>query len=710
MIKIKKEMFASIVTQLFSEKNGTLETISNDVINKIMTDIDIASAIQKLERAVSGRKLVPIAKKTELKELEKEIQERFSGIKFNRIINHLITARYYGYSCFEIVYKKDFSIDTLIPISAEYIYYRDKKWKLRIGTEEIVLNRDKFLLSIHKWNPAKPEGTSIFECCHQTFLDKDMYVKQLRGLASEYGDIIIVYPFDINMNEEEKEELRKNVENLHGKKSIGVPVVFSENFDLGKTVEFIKLSDLDPKIYTELENREKEKLVQNILGSTLTMDNGGGTGSYSLGEIHKEGFDEVVEEICKFVTDSLFQLLEIDSKYHGYNPKDFEFTLEKIFTEEEKIAREKQQEELKTVKLDNLQKLSSTGYKVTAEYISEHLGISLESLIEKPEQIYANGIGAEFSKKKLDNLFEKNKEKVLMFEESISTGMKDFTETVTKQLKEKFKEIKNINDLESFSFDLTELKEKMIIAYLKGYIDELENPLMEFSSDEKDPFNLPFSKAIDWFIKKFPILYDHLDDVTKKVNETFFYIKRSLELETTRTLYNNLLDNLSNGGTLKDWLEASKTILDKTGLGDSPWYLELVYRNNMQSSYNAGAFYNQELNKKNKPYGLYDAIDDERTSEICQILNGKVYPLDHPFWNRYLPPNHHGCRSKRITLSKEELEEYGLTVSKTVTKEIKELKNKMGNFYGTQVSGIKKAIKQKEKEIEEIKNQLKLKI
>lgn len=710
MIKIKKEMFASIVTRLFSEKNGTLETISNDVINKIMTDIDIASAIQKLERAVSGRKLVPIAKKTELKELEKEIQERFSGIKFNRIINHLITARYYGYSCFEIVYKKDFSIDTLIPISAEYIYYRDKKWKLRIGTEEIVLNRDKFLLSIHKWNPAKPEGTSIFECCHQTFLDKDMYVKQLRGLASEYGDIIIVYPFDINMNEEEKEELRKNVENLHGKKSIGVPVVFSENFDLGKTVEFIKLSDLDPKIYTELENREKEKLVQNILGSTLTIDNGGGTGSYSLGEIHKEGFDEVVEEICKFVTDSLFQLLEIDSKYHGYNPKDFEFTLEKIFTEEEKIAREKQQEELKTVKLDNLQKLSSTGYKVTAEYISEHLGISLESLIEKPEQIYANGIGAEFSKKKLDDLFEKNKEKVLMFEESISTGMKDFTETVTKQLKEKFKEIKNINDLESFSFDLTELKEKMIIAYLKGYIDELENPLMEFSSDEKDPFNLPFSKAINWFIKKFPILYDHLDDVTKKVNETFFYIKRSLELETTRTLYNNLLDNLSNGGTLKDWLEASKTILDKTGLGDSPWYLELVYRNNMQSSYNAGAFYNQEFNKKNKPYGLYDAIDDERTSEICQILNGKVYPLDHPFWNRYLPPNHHGCRSKRITLSKEELEEYGLTVSKTVTKEIKELKNKMGNFYGTQVSGIKKAIKQKEKEIEEIKNQLKLKI
>lgn len=711
MRKIKKEFMLSVVTELFKGIPSDSSDLTSDFIKKLLKDIDITSALQKLERAVSGRKLLPISKKVEFLELEKEIQERFSGIKFNRIVNHLITARYFGYSCFEIIYNSDFSIETLIPIPFEYISYSNKKWKLKVGSEEMELNRDKFLLSIHKWNPAMPTGKSIFESCQQSFLNKELYENQLRGLSKKYGSVIPVYPVDINSTKAERDEIAKSIEKPEGMISIAVPVRSpSREFDLSKAIQFIKLSDLDPKIYTELENREKEKLVQNILGSTLTIDNGGGTGSYSLGEIHKEGFDEVVEEICKFVTDSLFQLLEIDSKYHGYNPKDFEFTLEKIFTEEEKIAREKQQEELKTVKLDNLQKLSSTGYKVTAEYISEHLGISLESLIEKPEQIYANGIGAEFSKKKLDDLFEKNKEKVLMFEESISTGMKDFTETVTKQLKEKFKEIKNINDLESFSFDLTELKEKMIIAYLKGYIDELENPLMEFSSDEKDPFNLPFSKAINWFIKKFPILYDHLDDVTKKVNEIFFYIKRSLELETTRTLYNNLLDNLSNGGTLKDWLEASKTILDKTGLGDSPWYLELVYRNNMQSSYNAGAFYNQELNKKNKPYGLYDAIDDERTSEICQILNGKVYPLDDPFWNRYLPPNHHGCRSKRITLSREELEEYGLTVSKNVTKEIKELKNKMGNFYGTQVSGIKKAIKQKEKEIEEMKNQLKLKI
>lgn len=282
----------------------------------------------------------------------------------------------------------------------------------------------------------------------------------------------------------------------------------------------------------------------------------------------------------------------------------------------------------------------------------------------------------------------------------------EITKEITKNIKKEFENIKTFNDIEKIKINLEKLKEKLILGALQGYINDFNNQLIEFSEDDLNPFNLPFSEAINWFIKKFPVLYDVIDDITQKVNEQFFYIKRSTELEVTKKLYNNLLDNLKNGGTFKKWLEASKDILNKTGLGDSPWYLELVYRNNMMSSYNAGAFYNQELNKKNKPYGLYDGVDDNRQSDICKALDGKVYPLDHPFWNNYLPPNHHGCRSRRITLSKEEVEEYGLKISKSITKDVKELREQMGSFYGSQVSSMKKTIKQKEKELEEMKNQL----
>lgn len=707
--KLRKELILSTVTKLFRESSlNTDNEIDTENINKILKDIDINSALQKLSRAVAGRKALIVSVTDENIELEKEIQERFRGIKFNRIVNHLITARYFGYSCFEIVYNEDFTISTLIPIPHQYVSYnsRDKKWVLKVGTKEIELNREKFLLCIHKWNPAQVTGKSIFESCLTSFLDKDMYSKQLRGLAQKYGDVITVYPYDVNSSEEEKKQIKENVDNMNGNNSIGVPVEDVGEADINKVVTFIKLSDLDPNIYTELADREKEKLIQNILGSTLTMDNGGGTGSYSLGEVHKEGFDEVVEEICRFVCDSLFQLIEIDAKFHGYNAKEFEFSLEKVFTDTEKIEQEKKQQELNSLKLDNINKLSSAGFEVNIDYISAQLGIEKSYLAKK----ISAGIGPEFSKKKIDELLENTRAKQKEFEEMILENSDEIIKEVTKQIKKEFEKVKNLEDIEKISLNLESLKERFILGALQGYLNEFNSQSIEFSEDDLNPFKLSFTEAINWFCKKFPVLYDVIEDITKKVDEQFFYMKRSTELEVTKKLYYNLLDNLKNGGTFKTWLEMSKEVLNKSGLGDSPWYLELVYRNNMASAYNAGAFYNQELNKKNKPYGLYDGVDDNRQSDICKALDGKVFPLDHPFWNNYLPPNHHGCRSQRIALNAEELEEYGLKVSKSITKDIKELKKEMGSFYGSQVSGMKKAIKQKEKELEEMKNQLKLEV
>ncbi|WP_294708278.1 DUF935 family protein [uncultured Fusobacterium sp.] len=707
--KVKRELVVSAVTKLFQESSTSYNNeFDADEVKKIIKDVDINSALQKLERAVAGRKALIVSKTDENIELEKEIQNRFSGIKFNRIVNHLITARYFGYSCFEIVYNEDFTIASLIPIPFDYVNYntRDKKWVLKVGTKEIDLNREKFLLSIHKWNPAQVTGKSIFDSCFVSFMDKEMYSNQLRGLAKQYGDVITVYPYDINSTEEEKKQLKENVDSLHGKNSIGVPVDELGTVDINKVVTFIKLSDLDPGIYTELEKREKEKLVQNILGSTLTIDNGGGTGSYSLGEVHKEGFDEVVEEICRFVSDSLFQLIEIDAKFHGYNAKEFEFSLEKVFTDTEKIEQEKQQQELNSLKLDNINKLSSAGFEVNIDYISAQLGIENSYLAKK----ISAGIGPEFSKKKIDELLENARAKQKEFEEMILENSDEIIKEVSKQIKKEFEKVKNLEDIEKISLNLESLKEKLILGALQGYLNEFNSQTIEFSENDLNPFKLSFTEAINWFCKKFPVLYDVIEDITKKVDEQFFYMKRSTELEVTKKLYYNLLDNLKNGGTFKTWLEMSKEVLNKSGLGDSPWYLELVYRNNMASAYNAGAFYNQQLNKKNKPYGLYDGVDDNRQSDICKALDGKVFPLDHPFWNNYLPPNHHGCRSQRIALDAEELEEYGLKVSKSITKEMRELKKEMGSFYGSQVSGMKKAIKQKEKELEEMKNQLKLEV
>jgi SPP1 gp7 family putative phage head morphogenesis protein len=40
----------------------------------------------------------------------------------------------------------------------------------------------------------------------------------------------------------------------------------------------------------------------------------------------------------------------------------------------------------------------------------------------------------------------------------------------------------------------------------------------------------------------------------------------------------------------------------------------------------------------------YIAVQDERTRESHKRLHEKIYPIDHPFWDEYYPPNGWGCR------------------------------------------------------------------
>lgn len=47
----------------------------------------------------------------------------------------------------------------------------------------------------------------------------------------------------------------------------------------------------------------------------------------------------------------------------------------------------------------------------------------------------------------------------------------------------------------------------------------------------------------------------------------------------------------------------------------------------------------------------YSAILDDRTTEICQELDGKVFAADSPEWETYRPPNHYNCRSVLIPVT-----------------------------------------------------------
>lgn len=660
--KEKKEIITSAVVKLFSESSPETNKITDETIDRLLLDIDISSALNKIERETAGRILKVIAENPENEEQAKEINQRFSNIKFNRIINHLITARYYGYSCFEIVYNEDFTINSLVPIPYKYITYKtsDKKWVLRIGTNETALNRDKFLLCIHKWNPAQPTGKTIFESCQQAFLDKEMFSRQLRGLAEKYGDTIIVFPYDENLDDKEAAEIGKTVLNAKGKNAIGVPV--NRNHSLKDSFEFIRLSDLDPEIYTKLYAAEKEKLIQNLLGSTLTLESSSknGKGTQALGEIHKEGFEQVVQEVCNFCSDSLYQLIQLDSEYFGYNPGLFTWKLEKVVTEEEQIEIDKKQQEFIGIKLDNINKLSTAGYELENKYLGEYLGIDYTKILKKTNSVINIKEFAEEEDKKLFNTIEGAN----TFNAYVLAKLDKFTEDISQQIIEQVMNIKEGDDF-VLNLDYSMLEDDLIISRIKGFSNSRYTTFNEVI-EEFDPFKMKFEEAIKSFLDKMPVLYDMIEEVTEDVRANFIWLKKSNDLEITTRLFDSMKKSLENGTTFKQWVKDCEEAINKAGLGKQGYYLENVYRTNMMTQYSIGNYKQQMEVVEEYPYWEYSAIEDNRTSNICRQLDGVVKRYDDSFWSAYYPPNHFHCRSTVISRNKEELKKYNLKISKDV--------------------------------------------
>ncbi|WP_432204429.1 phage portal protein family protein [Cetobacterium somerae] len=386
-----KKLIESAVIKLFNETSQETGDLDKDTIKRIVKDIDVNSALNKIERSVSGREIFVRAARKNISDAELEkVEGIFADVKFNRLLNYVLKARIFGNYAFEIIYNEDYTVDTLVPIPNECVDYnnKDKRWELKVGNSKQEITYEKFLLCIHKWLPNKVVGESIFEPCNVSFLDKELFTNQLRGIAKKYGDVIAVVAYDPDEDEDEIKERAESIKAAKGENVIMVPVERggANQPTLQESVHFIRLADLDPEIYTTLADREKTKLIQNILGSTLTMDVGR-TGTQALGTVHMEAEEQVVEECCSFISDCLQNLLKTVSELWGFNHKDYYFSLEKKRDKKADLEVEEKEETITQTKINNIAVLTQSGIKVSVDYVAEYLGIDKKHLSEAPVNV-----------------------------------------------------------------------------------------------------------------------------------------------------------------------------------------------------------------------------------------------------------------------------------------------------------------------------------
>ena len=144
--------------------------------------------------------------------------------------------------------------------------------------------------------------------------------------------------------------------------------------------------------------------------------------------------EAVIKERCEFICDCLQSLLYYDGLYHGYDSKQFYFSLESLEDENDVIQKEKEKENTRAVKIKNFTDVRSLGYKISKSKLAEALGLEEEDLEEVEEIPHS----LEFESKKkeklqtlvenvsntVDKRLKNNKEKENAFSKKMNIAMK----------------------------------------------------------------------------------------------------------------------------------------------------------------------------------------------------------------------------------------------------------------------------------------------
>ncbi len=174
---------------------------------------------------------------------------------------------------------------------------------------------------------------------------------------------------------------------------------------------------------------------------------------------------------------------------------------------------------------------------------------------------------------------------------------------------------------------------------------------------------LPFEEAIAYWQELLPLTRDELMRIEKAARARAFTVSRVTAMEVIEDIHQAVEAAIEGGETLADFAGRLDKIMASGGWeGLTPWHMETVFRNNIQTAYSVGRFDQMMARKESFPFWQYDAVNDSATRPTHAAMDGKVFPADHPFWDTWYPPNGHRCRCSVTPVHKYVAEEEGMNV------------------------------------------------
>lgn len=168
---------------------------------------------------------------------------------------------------------------------------------------------------------------------------------------------------------------------------------------------------------------------------------------------------------------------------------------------------------------------------------------------------------------------------------------------------------------------------------------------------------VPFAEAIAWARARQVVLpesyYGQLQGLARSMA---FSVAGIAKLDQLQTVLDSLVANLESGESFGQW---KKRVREGEIPLDLPAHrIENVFRTNTQGHYGRGRCEQQKRTLADRPYFLYDAVNDSRVRLTHAAMDGFVARYDDPTWRVWTPPSGYQCRCRRIALSEEQAKRF----------------------------------------------------
>lgn len=175
--------------------------------------------------------------------------------------------------------------------------------------------------------------------------------------------------------------------------------------------------------------------------------------------------------------------------------------------------------------------------------------------------------------------------------------------------------------------------------------------------------SIPNEEAKAFWARKTPLKPGAYNALSEEAKTLAFGVSGIAREDELATVMNAMGKALADGTDFRDFKAECAAVFERRGwTGDRAWRVDNIFRTNIQTAYNVGRWKQVQETADERPYLQYDAVMDSATRPDHAAMNGRVWRIDDPVWDVWMPPNGFRCRCGVRTLSAREVEREGLAV------------------------------------------------